>query len=360
MVETNLYFVVSDIHGHDALFEKALADAGYDPENPRHVVIILGDCFDRGSENRKVLRRIESLPRKILVRGNHEDMLAKVLETRRIDRTDIYNGVTETVAEFFGEDNIGREGQIRMGRTVRDRLIRFLSSAVDYVATDHYLFVHGWVPLDRRGEETEPYTDLDGATYEDWQEARFLGWHRALAAGLMPGTDKMLVCGHRTAAFGAQFDPSRSPDDSTPFYYEGMIAIDALTVRSGRVNVIVLEDSAPRVTTHTVPVTKDAFDRILIGEKTVEFFLDGTLSQAMTVGDKLCFTTREGDTVTATAVGCYRYPDVEAMCSDFSFLELGFGPYVYAFPRQDAMYRRFAVSQKEVLAVRFSVLSCDL
>ena len=355
MEQTYVYFVVSDIHGHDELFAKALAEAGYDPENPRHVVIIVGDCFDRGCENRKVLRRIENLPRKILIRGNHEDMLANVLETRRIDRTDIYNGVAETVAEFFGEENIGREGQIRMARAVRDRLIRFLSSAVDYVETDHYLFVHGWVPIDRSGEEIKPYADLDGATYEGWQEARFLGWHRAVPAGLMPATDKTVVCGHRTAAFGAQFDPSRRPNDSTPYYGKGFIAIDALTVQSGRVNVLVLEDSAPREAVHTVSVTRDVFDRILIGEKTVEFFLDGSLPEAITVGDKLCFTTREGDAVTARAVGCYRYPDVEEMCCDFSFLELGFGPYAYEFPRQEAVYRKFVVSGKNILAVRFCV-----
>ena len=50
-----------------------------------------------------------------------------------------------------------------------------------------------------------------------------------------------MVVGHRPAELGRMFDPFREPDLSEPFYGKGMIAIDAYTVRSGRVNVLIAE-----------------------------------------------------------------------------------------------------------------------
>ena len=55
--------------------------------------------------------------------------------------------------------------------------------------------------------------------------------------------DKTIVCGHRTTTYGWRFDPARKPEDSSIFFGDGVIALDALTVRSGRVNVLVLEEA---------------------------------------------------------------------------------------------------------------------
>ncbi|MBQ8287714.1 MAG: metallophosphoesterase [Clostridia bacterium] len=77
-------FVVSDIHGHATLMKQALTDAGFNPQDPSHLFICCGDCFDRGSENRAVLEYIQSLPRKVLIRGNHEDLLAQVLRDEEV------------------------------------------------------------------------------------------------------------------------------------------------------------------------------------------------------------------------------------------------------------------------------------
>ena len=72
-------FVVSDIHGHCTILSEALDRAGFDRRNPDHLLICCGDYFDRGTENMEVLQFLERLPRKILIRGNHEDMLKKLL-----------------------------------------------------------------------------------------------------------------------------------------------------------------------------------------------------------------------------------------------------------------------------------------
>ena len=49
-------FVVSDIHGHYSELKAALAAAGFDRNDPAHLLICCGDYFDRGSENAQVLR----------------------------------------------------------------------------------------------------------------------------------------------------------------------------------------------------------------------------------------------------------------------------------------------------------------
>ena len=74
MVSLDL-FVVSDIHGHYTLLKESLDMAGFNSEDPDHLLVCCGDYFDRGSENVQVLKFLERLKNKVLLRGNHEDML---------------------------------------------------------------------------------------------------------------------------------------------------------------------------------------------------------------------------------------------------------------------------------------------
>ena len=53
---------------------------------------------------------------------------------------------------------------------------------------------------------------------------------------------KTIVCGHHTSRLGYRFDPSRATDCHDIFYGDGVIAIDSGTVKSGVINVLVLED----------------------------------------------------------------------------------------------------------------------
>ena len=52
---------------------------------------------------------------------------------------------------------------------------------------------------------------------------------------------KVIVCGHRATYIAHLFDESRATDCSDIFYGDGVIAIDAGTYRTGRVNVLVIE-----------------------------------------------------------------------------------------------------------------------
>ena len=65
------YFCVSDVHGFFNFLKQSLNEAGFDASNPEHCLINLGDIFDRGSEPSQCLRFVNSLPNRILMRGNH-------------------------------------------------------------------------------------------------------------------------------------------------------------------------------------------------------------------------------------------------------------------------------------------------
>ena len=236
-------FVVSDIHGHYTLLKKALYDAGFDEKNEEHLFVCCGDLFDRGIENRKVYDFVRHLPRKVLICGNHDRRLAQILTTKQANVYDLYNGTDKTLEEFFGVDSIGGNGEIHLPKyeKMAGRLCRFIGEMADFYETEHYVFVHGWIPIEIEGKTPLILKNWRKADEEAWYHARFLEWQQLYGTPAML-TGKTIVCGHRPTRLGHMFDPSREPDDSTIFYGDGMIAIDAGTVRSGRVNVLVLDE----------------------------------------------------------------------------------------------------------------------
>ena len=236
-------FVVSDIHGHYMLMKKALDDAGFDENNDNHVFVSCGDLFDRGVENRKVYDFIRRLKRKVLICGNHDERLLTIMSEKRVQVSDLYNGTDITVEEFFGTDSIGAYGAISFPAygKMTGNLRRFISSMFDYYETEHYVFVHGWIPIEIEGKTPLILENWRKADAEAWHHARFLEWQQLYGTSAMLA-EKTIVCGHRPTRLGHMFDPLREPDDSTIFFGDGMIAIDAGTVRSGRVNVLVLDE----------------------------------------------------------------------------------------------------------------------
>ena len=73
-------FCVSDIHGFYNEFKKALDAAGFDENNEDHWLITCGDHFDRGNQPIEVMNYLSNLPRKILIKGNHESLIIDCLE----------------------------------------------------------------------------------------------------------------------------------------------------------------------------------------------------------------------------------------------------------------------------------------
>lgn len=233
-------FALSDVHGHFKQMKAALAKAGFIPDCPDHLLIYCGDMTDRGSENRKTVDFLDRLENKILICGNHEDMLYDILETGRFPEHGYLNGTDVTVNELFGKYAIDGRGEVDFSGNNRlaDRLCRLISEMYNYYETEHYVFVHGWLPTDRSGQIR---SDWRTASEADWMRARWIKWTEVYESGSRI-KGKTIVCGHMPTVFAAWFDPDRPKGCPDVFFGKGMIAIDGGTYSTGQVNVLVLED----------------------------------------------------------------------------------------------------------------------
>ena len=239
-------FAVSDIHGYYTAFKRALDESGFDAENENHIFMCLGDLFDRGEENVAVYDYIKALPRKILLRGNHDEVLRDALVSGALSQVVTDNNTDLTIKDFLGKDAIDENGRIDVethAEKVRE-LIAFVDSMGDYYEVGDLIFTHGWLPIDvdKKRRTACLLQNWRDASAEEWSDAHWVSWNEVYSVGaVLDG--KTIVCGHRTARMGDRFDPMREPDCTEPFFGKGVIAIDAGTNRSGRVNVLRLEIS---------------------------------------------------------------------------------------------------------------------
>lgn len=236
------FFVVSDVHGFYDELRDALDDAGFDPENTDHYLISCGDNFDRGPQNLEVQKFFIRTPRTILIRGNHEDLFDWAVRDGFTMR-DIQNGTYQTIQELgrakIPEHQWASQDEITeyAYRTTRG----FFDRMIDYFETENYIFVHGWIPNNMKS----PDHQWRKATKNQWEKARWdNGMERAMRGHIEPG--KIIVCGHWHTSWG-HHRKDNTPEwgndaDFSPYYDKGIIAIDACTAYSHKVNCIVLED----------------------------------------------------------------------------------------------------------------------
>ena len=245
------FFVTSDIHGFYDEMIKALNDAGFDENNEDHWLVTCGDHFDRGPDPTLVMRYLRSLPRKILVRGNHEELLVDCCQRGYPGMHDYHNGTYNTICEL-GAAGEGYAFDECCDRTLA-RVHLFLDSMVDYLETKHYIFVHSWIPLIAEDGLPAHYVknrqfkfnpNWREASAKEWADARWGNPFDMVAHNLLP--DKTIVFGHWHSSTGWAKAEGRSEFDDDakfdPYYGDGFISIDACTVHSGKCNVIVLED----------------------------------------------------------------------------------------------------------------------
>ena len=246
------YYVVSDIHSYFSIFHKALSNAGFFEDTEPHKLIICGDLFDRGGESIQLQEFVLDLMKKdeiILIRGNHEDMFVELVTTD--EGRNLYhhrrNGTYSTALQLtrFQLDDAYMFSR-RFAAEARQTPFyqQILPAMVNYFETDHYVFVHGWIPCIK---------DKDGYSYiENWRYAPYQGWasarwYNGMDAARTCMEEKTIVCGHWHTSYGhSKLDGKGSEfgtdADFSPYYAPGIIAIDGCTAYSGQVNILVLED----------------------------------------------------------------------------------------------------------------------
>lgn len=258
-------FAVSDIHGHYDQLIEALNEVGYDENDKNNLLLVLGDHFDRGSQSLQVydyLKRLTDEGKAITIMGNHDLMLIDYLEGTVLDPFNYFrNGESETFAEFLHEtrpfeswclieQNIE---QPTVGDFVRwldiakkqineefPELLPWLKNQPYYYETENYIFTHG--AIDTKVEDWHNphcfrygYNDWDALT---WDDGSFFG-------SSIKNTNKSVVIGH----FGTDHLRNKyglKKDDVEDFSIlkrkDGkVIAIDATTAYSKKVNVLVIE-----------------------------------------------------------------------------------------------------------------------
>ena len=239
-------FVISDVHSYYDEMKKALDKAGFDPWNSDHWLIVCGDCFDRGTQSIEVMRYLQGLPRKVLIKGNHESLLQELCDRGYPGSHDYSNGTFDTVCEF-GNAGLGNSFD-ECCLVAYQRTKNFIDSMVNYFETKNYIFVHSFVPLKNIDGLPMYYTknrkfaidpDWRYAHASEWEAARWGNPFELAKQGFLP--DKTLVFGH-WHTYGQRPKDYDGEDLFDPVYGDGYIGIDAATALSGKVNVLVLED----------------------------------------------------------------------------------------------------------------------
>lgn len=319
MKEKKTIFAVSDIHGCASALKSALNDAGFKRDDSTHLLVVLGDLFDRGIENREVLAYLKGIKNKILIRGNHEDILKQSLTSGSVTDHQFVNGTHITLCEFFPYYHGERRLDIFESRSRRtaEMLIKLIESMRDYYETDNYIFVHGWLTDDAQDN------DFHYASRAKWDGARWIRWNKRYPHFEIPG-GKTLVVGHTPAYYASTFDRTRSDYDCSIFYGDKLIAIDGKCSSTGKVNVLVVEDYVDLPKTHTLPATPDEITALSREEARVFITPFSTEVQGIKTGDKIRFLDTGGSISPEFVINSlHLYPDSFELGDEISPDEIG-------------------------------------
>ena len=252
------YFCVSDVHGFFFELKKALHEAGFNKKNPEHILIVCGDIADRGPDNYMVYEFLKSLPRerRILIRGNHELLLRDAINRGFFYDVDLDNGTVGTIIEFSHHDFIDcvYDPQSVCEAFKKTEVLDWIFGPEwqNYAILGQYIFVHSWVPTNILEDinifdvtvstKIEYRPDWRDASQKDWEKAMWVSPIVMAKKELVP-PGYTIVCGHFGASyFHDAFEKKTKYKNHNIYRGHGCIALDATTVRSGFVNVLVLTE----------------------------------------------------------------------------------------------------------------------
>jgi hypothetical protein len=257
------YFVCADVHSFYEPLIEALNDAGFDENNPNHILISCGDLFDRGPDSKKVLDffyKYMKLHRCRLVKGNHEELFMDIIHNGYFHKYDVSNGTIDTLIQLQTEPSDSRTTLNVYIQNYDKRFDELYSKMKNYIVIDKYVFVHGWWPCAVTKMSGISYSspikssELKNKTEEEWSESRWdngmADWHNGCTI-----KGKTVVCGHWHTSYAHVRDKygwSISPNegkrlefaddaDFSIYQNKGIIALDACTVYSKKINIFTFE-----------------------------------------------------------------------------------------------------------------------
>jgi serine/threonine protein phosphatase 1 len=274
VADTNTYFVVSDIHGFYSELLEGLASKGFNSNNPNHTLVVIGDIFDRGSRSMDVYNYLKGLhkDRRILIRGNHEDMFVELVKKSFPSTYDFHNKTVDTFCQLTGHDedellkyyyytDEESMGKFKIMAMHQWKEISKLVSKmgidawiqsdewVNYYELGDFLFTHSFIPL-REGEYNPKWRS--NATEDEWIRYRTGCPWRIFQQGYFKEESdkgKILVFGHwHTSEIHRVIGGNVGPDINDIFYGKGFIALDGgVQIKNNKLvhhcNVLVIKDN---------------------------------------------------------------------------------------------------------------------
>ena len=246
------YYTAADVHGFYTPLTAALRSAGYFDDPEPHKLVLLGDVLDRGSQPKEMQRFVLDMMDKdelVLVRGNHEDLFERLATTENgvISSRHLRNGTyvsALTLTDTDRLDAVRRPWSLAARMRKTPFFTDIIPASVNYFETDGHIFVHGWIPCVQEGDSFAPMPEWRSAGDEEWKKSR---WYVGMDAVNFVREEKTILCGHRTSSYGHNKYEHKGPmhgegADYSPYTAPGIISIDGCTVRSGTVNVVVIEE----------------------------------------------------------------------------------------------------------------------
>ena len=251
------YFVSADIHSFYDEWIDALKEKQFNIDAPDHMLIVCGDLFDRGTQSKELQSFIMRLLKKkkiILIRGNHEDLALELIENYAHYMFDIknshhwHNGTFQTLLDLTNMNyNDATTCLLEFKRRARetDYIRNIIPNMRKFYETEHYVFVHAWIPLKECKYEFN--YNWRNASNKLWLKARWLNPVEMYKRKLFI-KGKTIVFGHKSCStFWVNSNPKKYTDYGKkacfkPFITKEIIALDAHTIESNNVNVVVLED----------------------------------------------------------------------------------------------------------------------
>lgn len=257
------YYVVADVHGFYEPLEWALKEKGFFDDTEPHKLIICGDLFDRGPSARKLQGFVTDLMARdeiILIRGNHEDLMEEMLENlydylpSMVYTHHYHNGTYDTALSLtrMNKHDVEANPEIFRKRMYQTPYLKdIIPSMLNYYETEHYVFVHGYIPCEgvQVGRDAIRYFGIDNwreTSPRVWDKARWVNGMGAWKCGVRV-EGKTVVCGHFNTSWGHSVLDGKCTQwgvDSIfePYIQDGIIALDGAVSFTKKVNCIVIED----------------------------------------------------------------------------------------------------------------------
>lgn len=276
------YFVTSDLHSYYDEFIGVLDKAGFDISNPDHILIVCGDLFDRGPKTKELLEFIKGIPqdRRVLIRGNHEELFEVLLHKSFPEKHDFSNGTVRTFCALADADidkldksywykqeivdNVPKGTYsfrpYEYWREIKEKVYNFKivewfnsKEWVNYFEVYNYIFVHCFIPTPTPYDLYSP-TRSKPIYREDWRNSTQTEWRdstwgcpwRLYLEGLFKPEEKKgktLVCGHWPVNdFHLYLEKHGSLDNYDIYIGKHLIGLDACTSNTGQINLLVINN----------------------------------------------------------------------------------------------------------------------